>query len=656
MQIEFHIRFLTHWGNNLNLLLQEQDEHGNLSLVSRQMHCENNSHWSYKYELNNHLTTIRYQYELVDSVSKSIREFGNLREIRLPADAQNVKIYDFWREAVGQSPFASALFSRCFFKREIHTIKHKTNGNLTINLFAPQIEPTQHVAIVGNQEILGYWDLSKKLRLDGSRYPVWSVNLDVQQINFPLEYKFVVVDTVTNEVLAWEEGENRNIAYLSPDAHHIINDENLQTALPRWRATGVAIPVFSLRSRQSFGVGDFHDLKLMVDWAKATGQRMIQILPINDTSLTHSNSDSYPYNAVSVYALHPLYLRLEAMGKITNRSLKTYFNRQKKILNSQPAVDYQNVMRVKWEYFRELYRQTAEELFKTPAYKRFFKENKSWLVPYAVFSYLRDQNGTSKFTDWREYSTYDPDEIEKLASRKHKDFDQIAIYYFLQFHLDKQLKEVHEYALEQGVVLKGDIPIGVSPDSVEVWTEPELFNTHAQAGAPPDDFAVSGQNWSFPTYNWDRMEKDQYGWWKKRFQQLEKYFDAYRIDHILGFFRIWEIPETDVWALKGRFNPAIPLTVEEIKKKGLLWDKKIFLKPYLKKHVLKAIFGNHTTAVIQQFFEKDGGAWQFKPEYDTQKKIQAHFAVFGDAISAEDRLIRDGLYQLHSEVLFVEDT
>lgn len=656
MQIEFNIRFLTQWGNNLNLLLQEQDEHGNLSLVSRQMTCKNDSQWSYKHVLNNHLTTIRYQYELVDSDRKSIREFGDLREIRLPADAQKVKIYDFWREAVGQSPFASAPFSHCFFKREICTIKQKTNGNLTINLFAPQIEPTQHVAIVGNQEVLGYWDLSKKLRLDESRYPVWSVNLDVQQINFPLEYKFVVVDTATDKVLAWEEGENRNIAYLSPDTHHIINDENLQTALPRWRATGVAIPVFSLRSRQSFGVGDFHDLKLMVDWAKATGQRMIQILPINDTTLTHSNTDSYPYNAVSVYALHPLYLRLEAMGKITNRSLITYFNRQKKILNNQPTVDYQNVMRVKWEYFRELYSQTAEELFKTSEYRRFFNENKSWLVPYAVFSYLRDQNGTSKFTDWREHATYDPNAIKKLASRKYKDFDQIAIHYFLQFHLDKQLKEVHEYALEQGVALKGDIPIGVSPDSVEVWTEPELFNTHAQAGAPPDDFAVSGQNWSFPTYNWERMEKDQYGWWKKRFQQLEKYFDAYRIDHILGFFRIWEIPETDVWALKGRFNPAMPLTVEKIKKKGLLWDEKRFLKPYLKKHVLKATFGDHTTAVIQQFFEKDGDAWQFKPEYDTQKKIQAHFAVFGDAVSAEDRLIRDGLYQLHSEVLFVEDT
>jgi len=185
MQIEFNIRFLTQWGNNLNLLLQEQDEQGNLSLVSRQMTCKNDSQWSYMHVLNNRLIIIRYQYELVDSDGKSIREFGDLREIRLPAGAQKVKIYDFWREAVGQSPFASAPFSRCFFKREKHVTQQKTNGNLTINLFAPQIEPTQYVAIVGNQEVLGYWDLSKKIRLDESRYPIWSVNLDVQQINFP---------------------------------------------------------------------------------------------------------------------------------------------------------------------------------------------------------------------------------------------------------------------------------------------------------------------------------------------------------------------------------------------------------------------------------------------------------------------------------------
>jgi 4-alpha-glucanotransferase len=657
MQIEFYVYFQTQWGSSLNLLLQERDELGNVCLSSQQMSCGNNSVWSCKLTSNSQLAVIRYQYELVDSTGKSTRECGNIREVHLPKGMQNVKIYDLWRDEVEQSPFASTLFSRCFFKRETHSIKQKINGNLCINLFAPQIEPAQYVAIVGNQEVLGSWDVNKKLSLDESRFPVWSITLDVKQINFPLEYKFVLVDSTTDEVLAWEEGENRKLAWLSSDEYHIINDENLQTSLPRWRASGVAIPVFSLRSKQSFGVGDFHDLKLMVDWAKITGQRMIQILPINDTTLTHSNTDSYPYNALSVYALHPLYLHVESIGKITKPKLKAYFNQQKKILNAQAHVDYQQVMRVKWEYFRELYNQSAEELFKTPAFKQFFKNNESWLVPYAAFSYLRDKYGSAEFTTWSEHSAYNPQAIQKLASKRNKDFDQIAIYYFLQFHLDKQLTEAHEYALQQGVAIKGDIPIGVSPNSVEVWTDPELFNTHAQAGAPPDDFAVSGQNWSFPTYNWDRMEKDQYAWWKQRFHHLEKYFDAYRIDHMLGFFRIWEIPENDVWALKGQFNPALPLTIEEIAKKGLSWDKNRFLKPYLKKHILQAVFGDLAAHAIRQFFEVDGElTYRFKPEFDTQKKIQAHFETFGTSISKENYLFRDGLFQLHSEVLFVEDT
>ena len=186
MQIEFYVYFQTQWGSSLNLLLQERDELGNISFVSRQMRCGNNSIWSYKLTSNDQLNFIRYQYELIDSTGKSVRECGNIREVHLPKGVQNVKIYDLWREEVEQSPFASTLFSRCFFKRETHSIKQKINGNLSINLFSPQIEPTQYVAIVGNQEVLGSWDVNKKLSLDESRFPVWSITLDVKQINFPL--------------------------------------------------------------------------------------------------------------------------------------------------------------------------------------------------------------------------------------------------------------------------------------------------------------------------------------------------------------------------------------------------------------------------------------------------------------------------------------
>jgi len=440
-------------------------------------------------------------------------------------------------------------------------------------------------------------------------------------------------------------------------AFTIVTEEHFIRTIPSWRATGVAIPVFSLRSEEGFGIGEFNDLNKMVDWAKKTGQRIIQILPINDTILYHTNYDSYPYNAVSVYALHPIYLHLESVGKLKTKKLKDYFLAKKKELNGKNFSDYQNVLMAKWEFFKIIYPQESPKVFASDDYKLFFETNREWLVPYAAFSYLRDLNGSPEFSKWGNFKTYDKQQIEELSAPGTSYYDEIALYYFLQYHLHKQLIGVHDYARENGVAIKGDIPIGVSPRSVDAWVEPELFNTKVQAGAPPDDFSVTGQNWGFPTYNWELMEKDGYQWWRKRFQKLAEYFDAYRIDHILGFFRIWEIPVNAVWGLTGTFHPALPFTRGEIESKGLKWDENRFLKPYLKEHVIYATFGKYSDEVTREYFLQDG--WQnfkFKPEYDTQKKIETHFASLGYNFGTKEVLIRDGLYGLHCEVLFLRDS
>jgi 4-alpha-glucanotransferase len=313
-------------------------------------------------------------------------------------------------------------------------------------------------------------------------------------------------------------------------------------------------------------------------------------------------------------------------------------------------------MNVKWEFFKTIYPQESPAIFNSQEYKTFFEANKEWLVPYAAFSYLRDVNGTPEFGKWKEYDQYNQSEIEALSSPDLAHYHEIAIYYFLQYHLHKQLVEVHDYARANGIAIKGDIPIGVSPRSVDAWVDPQLFNLDLQAGAPPDDFSATGQNWGFPTYNWELMEKDGYQWWRKRFQKLSEYFDAYRIDHILGFFRIWGIPVDAVWGLTGSFQPALPFSKNELEAKGLNWDENRFLKPYLKEHVLYSIFGKYTDDVIREYLLPDG--WQnfkFKLEYNTQKKIEAHFAALGYNFGNKEVLIRDGLYMLHCEVLFVRD-
>jgi 4-alpha-glucanotransferase len=480
--------------------------------------------------------------------------------------------------------------------------------------------------------------------------------LDANDIKFPLEYKYLIVDTKTDEVLAWGGGPNRVLKEADPQMLTMVNDEHFLRTIPSWKGAGVAIPVFSLRSKKGFGIGEFDDLKLMIDWAKKTGQQIIQTLPINDTILYHTNYDSYPYNAVSVYALHPVYLHLEKVGKIKDKERKAYYEARKAELNAKTFSDYQNVMNVKWEYFKEVYPIESKTVFESAGFKAFFESNQQWLVPYAAFSYLRDLYKTPEFGKWPVYSRYNATEIKALTDPASDCFNEIAIYYFLQYHLHLQLSEVHEYARANGIAIKGDIPIGVSPRSVDAWVDPELFNSNVQAGAPPDDFSATGQNWGFPTYNWELMANDGYQWWRKRFQKLAEYFDAYRIDHILGFFRIWEIPVNDVWGLTGSFNPALPFSKVELESRGLWWDENRYLKPYMREHVLYAIFGKYTDDVIREYLLPDG--WQnykFKPEFDTQKKIESHFAMLGYNFGNKEVLIRDGLYMLHCEVIFLRD-
>ena len=262
------------------------------------------------------------------------------------------------------------------------------------------------------------------------------------------------------------------------------------------KLTGVAVPVFSLNTKNNFGIGEFLDLKMLGDWCEKVGMKMIQILPINDTRTDDSWDNSYPYKAISTKALHPIYLNLEKIGTLQEESDRAYFENQKNILKEKDYVDYPEVMKVKDAYFKKIFAQDWESTKNTEDFQNFFKENKDWLVPYAEFCLQPTVNG-----------------------------QQPKFYYFLQYHLDKQLKEAVDYLHERGIALKGDIPIGIGRHSVEAWTNPELFNLDCQAGAPPDAFATEGQNWGFPTYNWNAMANDDYQWWRDR---LTPYGNSYR--------------------------------------------------------------------------------------------------------------------------------
>ena len=420
------------------------------------------------------------------------------------------------------------------------------------------------------------WGESLQLVSQDRKYPMrwcaggaWSVTLDPCPAALLSCYGYEVVrDGIvirqewtfhSRKVRRGEGGDFRD-AWIDPPAGTAFLQAHAHAAFdrPGYRGAGTAIPVFSLRSEEDFGVGEFYDLRKLVDWAASTGQSVIQLLPINDTTMTRDWMDSYPCNANSSCALRPQFLNLPAAGV---RCTAAYRKLQAE-LNALPKIDYTRVGEAKLRLLRGVYDgATGRKVLACAAYKAFLKVNGEWLLPYAVFCALRDAFGTPDFRQWGEWAVYTPKKARAWADAHP---EEVGFVFFQQYHLDKQLKEVCTYARAQGVVFKGDLPIGVSRTSVDAWCHPELFNLDAQAGAPPDAFAEDGQNWGFPTYNWDAMARDGYAWWKKRLRKMAEYFDAFRIDHLLGFFRIWEIPVPHKSGLQGHFSPALPYATGEL--------------------------------------------------------------------------------------------
>ena len=447
---------------------------------------------------------------------------------------------------------------------------------ITIKTIGPWMPHGQQVYITGNCPALGAWNPKKALPMTPTQGIIWHIDLDAKDLPEGFEFKFLRKEL--DGSFTWETCFNRTNPY-----------EVTETCFPGQhpRYAGTAIPVFSLRSQQSAGIGDFLDIKLMIDWAASTGQAVLQLLPVNDTTSTKTWTDSYPYGGITIMALHPIYLNLKDIGPLHDTKAQAEFEEEAAELNAMPQLDYERVFDLKDKYTRAIFVQKGTRTMASKAFRAFLEANRDWLMPYAAFCVLRDHFKTADFTKWKRLKKYSKAGVSRLYTEATAKMDY---YIFVQYHLDRQLREVHDYARSKGVALKGDIPIGITPHSVEAWAEPEYFNMGEQAGAPPDAFAVDGQNWGFPTYNWDRMAKDGYAWWKRRFRKMAEYFDAYRIDHVLGFFRIWEIPVPYKSGLMGHFSPALPYSADDLRWRGFPFDEGRHARSYTEDDPSEVLF------------------------------------------------------------------
>ena len=634
MKLKFTINYGTQWGESLHVVISYTTIDGTLRTSNFLMTTEDGVLWTLEtsvIESRQHpIASFSYHYQVEDAEGTVLRkEWTGVSRCYHFDSSKNYLLPDLWRDI----PLQYHLYSSAYTVTTLGTVPVSSVSPKRLPLYrktiifrvsAPQLRKGQSLAILGSHPALGDWNSARFLKMEYLGKFDWILSVNVDAVLLPLEYKYVIIDDDTNALVAWEEGDNRTTEGLVSTDQNAFPDgsvlvaygESLRVKEHTWRAAGVVVPVFSLRSEHSYGVGDFGDLRRMVDWAEATGMKIIQLLPVNDTTSSHTWSDSYPYNIVSAFALHPHYIDIEALGNLKSKSKMTAYHRQRRELNALGYSDYEAVDRVKSEYIKDYFEEKGQQTLDTKEYKQWFADNKNWLEPYALWL----KQGSA------------------------------PMVYFTQYQLHLQLKAAADYARSKGIVLKGDIPIGVNRDSVETSAHPELFNLDSQTGAPPDAFSQNGQNWGFPTYRWsENLTK----WFKHRLQWMSQYFDAFRIDHVLGFFRIWEIPSDAIFGLLGHFSPSLPLAVSEIEYFGLPFRKDFMTRPFINDRVIERLFGIHAQYVKDNFFiPRSYGLYDLKSEFDTQKKVRNYFEGRGDENSL---WIRDGLYRIICDVLFLED-
>jgi len=621
MKLYFTVGYRTKAGENLQLRINENDAF----IRTHSMFYTDDGFW--KCEVDYFSKSISYQYRLVDDKGKVLREEFVSHHLNFPHNYKEFLIFDEWNNKNFPENYLNnkILYNKLnqFSTKKVSVLKKHTH---LFRIEAPIYNPDWEIVLFGSTESLGSWDYDKVIHLTQTDFGIWEASIEIPEKQL-IHYKYAIYDHKEKKVVDVETGDNRSATpnlqkdILNICANHYFRFRSYQM----YHAAGVAVPVFSLRSEEGFGVGEFSDLKKMAEWAKETSLGIIQILPINDTTANYSWTDSYPYAAVSVYALHPQYISLENLDFSLPKDLVEEYNAEKQELNSLELIDYERMISGKWKYLKAIFNIEKDKIYKDRNFKKFIKDNEKWLVPYSAFCVLRDKYKTPNFNDWKTHKKYIAGKIAPFFSAKNKDYDASMLHVWVQFQLHLQLKDAVDYMHGLGVSIKGDLPIGIYRYSVEAWTEPELFGMDFQAGAPPDQFTELGQNWEFPTYDWEAMKADNYQWWKNRFKALEQYFDAMRIDHILGFFRIWRMPISATQGILGYFYPAVPVVLDEFKARSIPFSFERYCKPFINDLILWNYFGHETDKALKFINNNFDGTYSFKEEFNTQRKLADHF-------------------------------
>lgn len=568
MDITFSITYRAEWGQKLCVSgsigeLGNWDENQAVELQAT-----GEDKWVGTLSIDGRRKEFAYYYLVKDEQGKVLRrEWKRMHRLAIKEPFRTIYMDDHWINRPPNAPFYSSAFYDVLFRHEEQLAKavSRVRGGekIVFQIYAPTVPRAKRLYLSGNTPKTGQWNPNDALELLYMGKGQWyaSVEIEREQLERPeIRFKFFIADE-HRKGIRWEARENRHFV-LPPEGNYdaiYVSGMTFEEGNYAPHFAGLVAPVFSMRHEGDYGVGDFGSLRKAIDWAASASLHVVQLLPINDTTFYRDWRDSYPYNAISVDALHPIYMDFSALPALRSQATQKKFEAEAAKLRAMPTLQYPEVVQLKEAYLRQHFLDHGVTLMQRKSLRLFVQNNEQWLYPYAAFCVLRDIHPGQVHSQWEGYSVFSRQMLIALIENPEYR-EAFNFYIYIQYLLAEQLLAVRTYAEERGVLLKGDLPIGVAPHSIDTWIYPELFHLDRSAGAPPDAFAIDGQNWGFPTYNWEQMYGNNMLWWRNRFERMSSYFKAFRIDHILGFFRIWEIPRKQYSGLLGHFSPALPLS------------------------------------------------------------------------------------------------
>lgn len=369
--------------------------------------------------------------------------------------------------------------------------------------------------------------------------------------------------------------------------------------------SGVLVPVSALRTERSIGVGEFADLPELAAWCARVGLDLIQILPVNDTGWQPS-----PYSALTAFGLHPLYLRVtdlpeyESLQGEGRGGTDAHIARIRASHDSDSRIRYGALRDEKLALLRSIYERSISADGESGKKVRAFADQHEWVWTYAGFKTLKQRNGGAPWTEWNELRDPTPSQLAVFVSNP-SNAEELLFHVWLQQRLHEQLLDAARRVADLGITLKGDLPILINEDSADAWMHREYFSGSLRAGSPPDAESALGQNWGLPVYDWDALAADDYSWWRNRLRQASSYYAAYRIDHVLGFFRVWSIPAGDLTGYLGHYEPGATAARERLHELGMD-DARIrwLAEPHIPGEWIRSGLGEEADEVLEDLLDQ----------------------------------------------------